>query len=299
MRLPRLPQPRPARGSLPDSSRRGRVSRWAALGLALVVMVPMCGCSGKRRHYKHPVFVTEGDAVKYLKRALESPLPDERREAVQQVARTRYLTHETVLDALDTIARTDSSTAVRCAALAALASANDPRAAPTIVAVLAEPPADPDRRQAQPTDDKIRMEAMRAAWVLIQNPTTGQDHRDAFRDAAIRHTTLGSRDVRQAAARVLGYCACNDALPPLIDALEQRDFGVAYEAERSLMRLTGKTFDHDAIRWREWLADTEEPLADAGALDHVLEPPSRNWWQRSIDSTRRTLASFRPKKDKS
>ena len=56
----------------------------------------VCGCSGQRWH-KHPIFVTEADAVGYLKQALESELPDERRQAIDQIARTRHLNHEVVL----------------------------------------------------------------------------------------------------------------------------------------------------------------------------------------------------------
>ncbi|MHC4065717.1 MAG: hypothetical protein ACYSUI_14635 [Planctomycetota bacterium] len=85
-------------------------------------------------------------------------------------------------------------------------------------------------------------------------------------------------------------------LSPLIDALEQRDFGVVYESERSLMRLTGRTFEYDAPGWREWLAQTEDPFADAGRLDEVLSPPPKGWWRESLENTRRAWASFKPKR---
>jgi hypothetical protein len=105
-----------------------------------------------------------------------------------------------------------------------------------------------------------------------------------------------SRDNRQVAARILGYCLERSVLETLIAALDQRDFGVVYEAERSLMRLTGRTFHHDSVQWQEWLAQTENPFAEAGKLDHELDRGPKGWWERSVDSLGHSIRSFRPRK---
>lgn len=257
----------------------------------------VCGCSGHRWH-KHPIFVTEADAVAYLKQALESELPDERRQAIDQIAKTRHLNHEVVLEALSTIAGTDRSPAVRCAALGALRRSQDPRIAATLVDILDQPSAEAGRPTVLPPSAEVRLEAMRAVLGLAELGLLPPEQQPSLRDVAVR--VIGqdrSRDTRQTAARFLGYCRDQKVLGPLIDALEQRDFGVAYESERSLMRLTGQAFDYDPIAWRRWLEQTNDPFAEAGKLDPVLDAPPKGWWQRSIEKARRTFASFGPRKD--
>jgi hypothetical protein len=96
---------------------------------------------------------------------------------------------------------------------------------------------------------------------------------------------------------VLGYLRDEEALHALIAGLDQGDFGVQYECERSLMRMTGHTHDHDPWEWRQWVALTDDPFADAGRLDHELEKARPNWFRRKWDSTRRGLNAFRPKRN--
>jgi HEAT repeat protein len=242
--------------------------------------------------------VTEADAVRYLRQALESDLPDERRGAVERIARTRYLKRQVVLDALGTIAGTDRSPAVRCAALAALRRSRDPAIAPTLVAILDRASADGDRPVVFPPNTDVRLEAMRAAIVLAERDVVPDEQEPILREVAVRLIAQDrSRDIRQASARFLGYCRHRTVLEPLIDTLEQRDFGVVYESERSLMRLTGQCFDHDIVGWRRWLEQADDPFAEASKLDPVLDAPPSGWWKRSIDKTRRTFASFAPQKD--
>jgi HEAT repeat protein len=247
--------------------------------------------------HKHPLFVTEADAVKYLQRALESELPDERREAIDRIARTRHLKHEVVLGALSTIAATDPSPAVRCSAVAALRRSEDPAIAATLVRILDQPSTDLRPTPLPPSAD-VRLEAMRAAVALAELDLLPEEQQPALRDVAVRLVGQErSRDTRQASAKFLGYCRDRAVLEPLIDALTQRDFGVVYESERSLMRLTGRSFDYDPTSWRGWLEQVDDPFAEAGKLDPVLDAPPKGWWQRSIERTRRTLATFGPKKD--
>ena len=262
-----------------------------------LLLVLTAGCSASRRWHKHPRLMTEADVVKCVKLALESELPDERRAAIDRLARTRYLQRRVVLDALATIARTDRSGAVRCAAVVAARKSKDPRVVATMVTILEQSP--PSRRSPCTSID-VRWEALRTILALAQAGALPADQREPARRVAAR--LLGqdrSRDIRQTAARLLGHFQDREVLGPLVDALEQRDFGVVYESERSLMRLTGRSFDYDPPAWREWLAQTENPFADAGELDQVLSPPPKSWWERSVESTRRTMASFRPKKDDS
>ncbi|MCP4250982.1 MAG: HEAT repeat domain-containing protein [bacterium] len=242
--------------------------------------------------------MSESDVARCLKMALENELADERRHAVHRIASSRYLNREVVVDGLSVIARTDTSLSVRCAAVAALGKSEHAGAAAVLVRVLHQPFT--PQRTVSGSGIDVRWDALRAILTLLERGVFPGDELDALREPAV--DLLGkdrSREVRQTAARVLGYLPDRQVLEPLIDGLEQRDFGVAYESERSLMRLTGHTFDYDPVRWREWLAETENPFADAGRLEGALNPPPENWWRRSWRRTQQGLATFRPKSDDS
>ena len=265
-----------------------------------MLLAGVTGCSTRKRLYKHHAFVTEADAYDYLTKALQSELPDVRREAIREIARSRYATHEVVVRALATIALTDPSPSVQCAALAALRAAGGPEAAEAVLAVLEQEPGAGEAPWIGPRGANVRLAALRTALTLVADQQLAPENRAALQALAARLIREDpSRDIRQCSARVLGYCPHADTLEPLIDALQQRDFGVVYEAEQSLMRLTGRTFDYDAVAWREWLTGTDQPFADAGRLDHLVEPPPKNWWQRSLDGTRRAFETFKPKKGES
>lgn len=263
-----------------------------AAGLGCLLLVGI-GCNKTHHFYKHPTLVTQKDVVGYLVIALDGPLPDERREAVNHIALTRHLTHQVVLEGLGTIARTDTSDQVRCSALMALHQSGDPHAAETYLAILAP---EESKHQARVASAPIRRDALAGAVALLRKGELPPEWHPVLREAAIDLLANDrSRDIRIYVARVLGFLPDSSVLEPLIAALDQRDFGVVYQAERSLMRLTGFTFDHDAIAWRKWLATTQEPFAEAGRLDHELDPKEKHWWYRSIDSMKRNMATFRPK----
>ena len=238
--------------------------------------------------------MSESDVAKCLKVALADESADERRHAVHRIAASRYLTREVVVDGLSVIARTDASPSVRCAAVAALGRSEHAGAAAVLVRVLHQPST--PRMTVTGSGLDVRWDALRAILALLERSLFPADQLTALREPAAELLSRDrSREVRQTAARVLGYLPDRGVLEPLIDGLEQRDFGVAYESERSLMRLTGHTFDYDPIRWGEWLADTENPFADAGRLDGALNPSPESWWRRSWRRTQQGLATFRPK----
>jgi len=256
------------------------------------------GCSA-RQWQKHPRLMTEDDVADALGTALEGELPDDRRWAVNRIAETAYLTHDVVVETLGKVALTDESQAVRCAAVQALARSGQPGAVPPLLALLQQTPDRAARRSAATVALDARFEAARALLVLARTIGLPEEHQPALRQVCIRLVAQDrSRDIRQAATCLLGYLPDGEVLEPLVGALEQRDFGVVYEAERSLMRLTGRTFDHDAQRWREWIKETENPFADAGRLDAELAPPQKNWFEQQWDSTVDSMAALRPKKDR-
>lgn len=272
---------------------RAGLCRLVACGLlGACAFLPACATS--RKFHKHPAFVTESEAVAYLEQALEADSADVRRDAIVRISKTRYATRDVVLRGFSVIAETDPSSSVRCAAIGALQRGGDPSLAEPMLRILAsDAQRDPN---VLPADETVRCQAAQALGDLVQRGAASAEHEARIRETAIRLLQSDlSRDVRVCSARTLGYLPSPDVLEPLIAGLEQRDFGVVYECERSLMRLTGTTHDHDAEAWRKWLAATDAPFADAGRLDHQLDSRPKNWFARTWDSTRQTFASFRPK----
>jgi len=214
-------------------------------------------CHKPKVRFKPTVLATERDVAGYVNLALEHEDADVRRVSINRIVQTRYRSQPAVVDALDLIARTDASDAVRCAAIRALGESGDPKAVGTMLAIL-DNASDATTRNA---GGDVRWEAVEVLGRRTESGQAAQEQRAAVRRTALRLLAGDpSRDVRLSAARLLGHDSSMEAVHGLIDALRQRDFGVAYEAEQSLTRLTGQTFDYDSTRWQEWLATANDPF---------------------------------------
>lgn len=266
-----------------------RIRRAIILMLCFGAMVSAHGCA-KRRVHKSAWMVTENDAARYLERALQHDSADERRDALVRLSKTRYADHEVSVDTCSTIARTDASPSVRTVAIRLIAESRRSNVARSLLDILGD-------SGSSRSNEMVNVEALHALYFLQHNEAIPDDCHEVIATTAarlLREAT--SRDVRIAAARLLGRCPGPGTLEALIDALDDSDFGVVYQVERSLIHLTGVSHDHDAQGWRRWLDETETPFAMLGQLDHTLERPGRKrWWQRMTASVKRALSGFRPK----
>jgi hypothetical protein len=241
--------------------------------LCALVLIVAAGCKGPKQRYKPAVLATQSDVARYTRQALEHEDADVRRSSIQQIGKTRHADSPIVVDALAVIARTDTSESVRCVAVRALGKLEDKKAVDTILLLLEDPAEHPTVRPASPD---LRWEAIQVLYKFANSEQLDEHASSTAHRIAIRSLgTDPARDVRLEAARLLGLFPDSDSVRALIKALWQRDFGVVYESERSLMRLTGKTHDHDPGRWESWLNSTSDPFAERGALDDVLDrsPP--------------------------
>ena len=68
------------------------------------------------------------------------------------------------------------------------------------------------------------------------------------------------RDVRVAAAQALNHYKKLEVARALTSRLNERDFSVAWQARRSLRRLTGKDFRYNEAAWLEYIAGPEKPF---------------------------------------
>ncbi len=258
----------------PHSRPRERRLTQLVLACGMVVLM-VSGCQQPQRRYKPASLATRSDVARYVQEALEADSADARRAAVDQIAKTYHAGLPMVIDAIALVARTDESSSVRCAAVRALGAQDDPKSVDTMVILLSQSEGNSSVRSAGAA---VRWEAMKSLCKRLMG--------EPLPDATLRHVRAAaidrlnrdpSRDVRIAAATLLGYDADGMCVTALVDALRQADFGVQYEAERSLMRLTGITHDHNPTRWQAWLDSTAEPFAGRGALDRQLDGKKGIW----------------------
>lgn len=259
--------------------------RRRAIGWSLVVIVlaGLPGCRARMAPHKPSFLMTYGDAERLMRVLLESDDADARRRAVERLSDSRYFDHDDVGQAIDLAARTDLDDTVRRVAVRSLAQSDRHEVAGMLLALLGAPD---ERTSTPPAGDQLRWDTVNALIQLVQRMSLGETTlRDIRRtgDRLLEHDP--SRDVRLAAARLLGYCPSREGLIVLIGALRHTDFGVVYEAERSLMRLTGQTQNHDHNRWLRWLEATSDPFAERGTLDGELDPPRRSLWPWSRKSS--------------
>lgn len=264
---------------MPSLRRRGgpeatALSRPRTWFLVAVVVSAVGGCHPPR-YQKNAWLVTEGDAARYLSDAVDQPNPDHRRDAIQQLARTRFAEHDSAVDACLLIARRDPSEGVRCAAIALVARSRRDDAGAALVDIVGGAAA-----SGTSACGRDGLAALNGLLPRVREGRLSPEQVDWLTKAAIR--LMGpdeSRDVRIASAMILGEIPRRESVTALIGSVRDADYGIAYQAERSLMRLTGVTQGHDPQAWQDWTRSNADWFAHRGALDGELESVgSKRWW---------------------
>ncbi len=204
---------------------------------------------------------------------LHDPNADARRRAVNRIVQSGRAADDDAFRVLDVAARTDPNGQVRCAAILAMKNYWDPRPLDPLLAIL-NPKAHPN--ESAPAPPPVRWDATAALGRFAENALIPSDRRAEVVDVLV--TLLLDdpyRDVRMAAARGLGAIPDKRVLRALIAALRCRDFGIAYEAQNSLVRLTGRSYRYDAEAWEAWLDSAANPFdrtANAAAASPTTRP---------------------------
>lgn len=239
----------------------GRIGRISAV--LCVVLAFGFGCAKQKTVYKPPFLATKGDVKRYALIALDHQDSDVRRSAILQISRTRHAGEPVAIDTLALVARTDGSESVRCAAVRALGRQHGNKCINTMIALLRDTGGQTGIR---PAGDQVRWESMKALCECADAGAITPPARATVEDLAVQALASDRfRDVQVSAAHLLGHFPTMDAARALITALRHADFAVVYEAERSLLRLTGTTHDHDPLRWSRWLESTTDPFAKGEA----------------------------------
>lgn len=208
---------------------------------------------------------------------MDAEHPDERRRAIEAVCDSRFVSTDSNVKTMALIVRTDGSLMVRQAAARSLGASGRAEAVDPLTAVLES---STPNELSRPQEGALRRCCLESAGRLCSSGVTIGTPARLVQAATTLLARDPNRDVRIASARLLGHLKSADALQALIDALQQKDFAVTYEAERSLINLTGHTHKRNSKDWRAWLARCDDPFAHAGQTPADLADTMshRPWW---------------------
>ena len=204
--------------------------------------------------------------------AVQSPLADRRREALQQIVEDKEARRvESVVKLYCLVARTDKDPMVRSAAARGLAVLEGEPVVPALCHVLE-------------TDENAYVRADAAAALAHhEEPAAMEALVDALASDA-------STDVRVAAAGSLSRFKNTRAADALAEAVADRDLAVAHVAWRSLRYMTGQDLPREPEPWHQFLASAEAPFADYGDAPKMPEGESqRPHFRRGLPDFVRSL----------
>ena len=166
---------------------------------------------------------------------------DARRRGINALLRWDFAQNGPYVRRYRQIARNDADPYVRSIAIRALNRSRDPESRPLFIESLSD------------ASELVRLEAAKA---LVNLPDP------AAAEPLIRLVTKAEedRDVRIAAAEALGFYKRIEVARALTPRLGELDFSVAWQARRSLHRLTGKDFSYNEAAWLEFISGPAKPF---------------------------------------
>ena len=245
------------------------------VAIGTVGLFAMTGCAGKIRDHKPTMLLTSGDVDHYITVAGNDPSADERRGAIHRLGESKHLTDARVIQTLIDVANQDESEPVRSAAMLVLDQSQTPESCDTALSIVQ---ADVDRKL--PADNaSVRSMALKTIRNCIETDRTPAEQLAPSVNLAGQIVENDrSRHVRLEAVRMLGCFPTRQSLDILILALKQRDFGICYEAEKSLHRLTGESYDCNAEDWQHFVSGVADPFANAPADAGAQKSEKRSWF---------------------
>ena len=217
-----------------------------AKSILLVALLACCSCARLQ-----PItdfgrnltdYVTGNTPIRGVTQMEDRYFPDERRVGINKLADRGFGRREPYTDRYMQVAQYDSDYLVRATAIRALNRSREQRAAPVFVKALED------------SSPLVRQEAAKA---LANVP----DPNAVAPLSRLVANPQEPRDVRIAAADALTHYRALDAARALVDTLDSRDFGVAWQSRRSLVRLTGRDLKYDEGQWLQFLTGPERPFS--------------------------------------
>jgi hypothetical protein len=208
--------------------------RTGLFGLALLIF-SATGCQSVYNKFKGN---TPG---RYARMMEDTDSPNNRRIGIANLAEEEFGRREPYTTRYRQIFQTDSDPLVRAAAIRALNVSRDEGAAGLYLRALVD------------SDVRVRLEGAKALTNMPSAEAT---------DVLLKllNAPEEDQDVRIAAAAALKHYARRDVARSLVAVLDERTFGIAWQARRSLRRMTGVDYAYDDAAWLEYISNPSEPL---------------------------------------
>jgi len=271
------------RGTFDVSSSRFFLRRSSALRVSAGLCLLILGAPGCSSSHSGGWFRGRKTTQQWIDQALEAPTPDARRNGVEGLAQSGDAASEWAIKVFDTIARTDSDTMVRCAAVRALGQSPSADRVPLALKLIES--GRKKQEDIRPAEGPLRWEAAKMLLEIARTRAYDESQREPIVTVLIDAASKDrDRNVRLTAVAALGCFADRGVPEALIGVMEQEeDFALQHAAEKSLIILTGETHDHDARAWRAWLRSVKDPFERAGQTPEQLRPenrPKQKWrWE--------------------
>jgi hypothetical protein len=167
--------------------------------------------------------------------------PVERREGINELVYRGFGRAAPYTDQYAQMAKSDPDFLVRATAVRALNRARDRKAADVYIAAL---------------NDESEVVRLEGAKALVNMP----DEKAIPGLVKVVTNPNENRDVRIAAAEALKHYRNAEAARALISQLGGREFGLAWQAHNSLVRITGKDLRYDEAAWLTYMTNPEQPF---------------------------------------
>jgi len=201
----------------------------------LILAVTSSGCATGERMWASIMNPLRGETPRKWVRQMEDPdFPDERREGITKLVSRDFAKRPPYTTRYAQIAQLDQDYTVRAAAIRALNRSRDASATPTFIRALGD------------KSDLVRLEAAKALS-NIPDPAAIKELLRVLQNPA------ENKDVRIAAADALRHYHDTTVARTLAGTLGAREFGIAWQARRSLRTITHEDFHYDETAWLQYL----------------------------------------------
>ncbi len=167
--------------------------------------------------------------------------PDERRQGINRLVNRKFGRRAPYTERYMQIAQYDSDWLVRATAIRALNRSRWEPATPVFIKALDDPSPLVRQEAAKALSNIPDPNAIASLTRLVSNTQESRDVRIAAADALRNYRTL---EVGRALASTLGA----------------KDFGVAWQARRSLISMTGQNLSFNESEWLQYLTSAQKPF---------------------------------------
>jgi HEAT repeat protein len=210
-----------------------------SLGFTLLALITSGGCE----QFNHAVNYFQGNTPGRYARLMEDEnSPDNRRLGISELAKKDFARKPPYTTRYQQIYQSDPDPTVRAMAIRSLNVARDESASALYIRALND------------VDAQVRLEGAKAL---------GNMPNDNAIDPLLKllNAPEESQDVRIAAADALRHYHRRAVATALVGVLEERQFGIAWQARRSLKQISGVDYAYDAPAWLEYLSNPSPPLS--------------------------------------